>query len=226
MFPLRDANPRHGPAFIVWLFLLANVGVFLWMLGQTRLDVQRLVAAFGFVPQLFAADPAAEGYRLLSSLFLHGGLMHLAGNMFFLWVFGDNVEDRMGHLRFAMFYLLGGAAATLTHALLTPLGDVPLIGASGAISALLGAYIYLFPGQRVLTLILPFFVIWLPAWLYLGYWALIQLVQATGSLGVAMQADAANQVAWWAHVGGFLFGLAAVRWFLKPEYRRRRSRSA
>jgi membrane associated rhomboid family serine protease len=220
VFPLKDANPRHGPAYWVWLLIAANALVFLWMTGMDRFQIHRFVGEYGFVPALFFADPAAEGYRLVTSLFLHGGFMHLLGNMFFLGVFGDNIEDRMGHGRFIVFYFLGGVAATLAHAVLTPHGQTPLIGASGAISAVLGAYIFVFPRQRVRTLILPFFLLWLPAWLYLGYWGVIQFVQATLSLGATVQDSAANEVAWWAHVGGFVFGLIAVRLFLKPEYRR------
>lgn len=219
MLPLRDDNPRHGPAVVVGLLLAANTLVFVLMLGLDRFEALRVVARYGFVPALFFAAPLEQGYRLVSALFLHGGLGHLLGNMIFLWVFGDNVEDRLGHLRFALFYLLGGVVATLAHALLTTDSRLPLIGASGAISALLGAYLRLFPRQRILTLILPFFLLWLPAWLYLGYWGFIQLLQASGSLMATMRDSSVGEVAWWAHVGGFAFGFVAVPRFLKPAYR-------
>ncbi len=218
MFPLRDDNPRHGPAYVIWLVLAANLLSFVLVVGQTQAEALRLVASYGFVPSLFFESPLGEGYRLVSSLFLHGGTGHLLGNMIFLWVFGDNIEDRMGHLRFALFYLLGGAVATLAHAFFTTAPNLPLIGASGAISALLGAYLRLFPRQRVFTFIVPFFFLWIPAWLYLGYWGFIQIFQASSSLAPIVRPSAAGEVAWWAHVGGFAFGLVAVRWFVKPEY--------
>lgn len=127
--------------------------------------------------------------------------------MFFLYVFGDNIEERLGHVRYALFYLVGGAVATLAHGLLNPGSLIPLVGASGAISAVLGAYIVLYPRQRVLTFIPPLFLFWLPAWLYLGYWALLQFVQGVAGLGVVDEGG----VAWWAHIGGFLFGALVVR---------------
>ena len=164
--------------------------------------------------------------------------MHILGNMIFLAVFGDNIEDRMGHWSFALFYLSGGAAATLAHALFSPISSVPLVGASGAISAVLGAYITLFPRQRVLTLLPPlilpwlvlrlffrtprFYAFWLPAWAYIGYWALLQVFEAVTGLGLGMPQAAEmdmSGVAWWAHVGGFVFGLVSVRLFTRPHGR-------
>ena len=168
-----------------------------------------MVFTYGFVPDLFFNNPLNESHRLLTSLFLHGGFAHIIGNMFFLYVFGDNIEDRMGHGAFLLFYLIGGVVATLAHGLFMSASEVPMIGASGAISAVLGAYIVLFPRMRVLTFIPPFFIFWLPAWFYLGYWALIQVVQAVG--GALASAGAVDGVAWWAHVGGFVFGAAVVR---------------
>lgn len=210
MFPLRDANPRTGPAFVAWLLIAANVAVFFY---QASLPSQRalfeFVTTYGFVPSAFFSNPGGEGLTLVTSMFLHGGLFHLVGNMLFLFVFGDNIENRMGHLAFLGFYLVGGVLATLAHGMFVPGSDMPMIGASGAVSAVLGAYIILFPRQRVLTFVPPLFMFWLPAWLYIGYWALIQFVQATA--GTA--AGVASGVAWWAHVGGFVFGVAAVRMF-------------
>ncbi len=209
MFPLRDANPRHRPPIVVWLLVLANVLVFFYGLSfNSEREALAFIYTYSFVPQAFFEAPGANFYRLFSNIFLHGGLAHIAGNMFFLWVFGDNIEDRLGHLGFLLFYLIGGVMATLAHGLFSPAAATPLIGASGAVSAVLGAYIVLFPRQRVLTFVPPFFLFWLPAWIYLGYWALIQLIEAAGGLA---QADALSNVAWWAHLGGFAFGALSVR---------------
>ena len=214
MFPLHDANPRHGPAFVMWFLLFLNVAVFVYglSLGSDRAAL-RFVYDYGFVPSLFFEAPVANLYRLLTSMFLHGGVVHILGNMFFLWVFGDNIEDRLGHVGFLIFYLVGGVLATLVHGLFSLASAVPMIGASGAVSAVLGAYLVLFPRQRIFTFVPPFFLFWLPAWFYLGYWALIQFVQAGG---LVVRPGAVNDVAFWAHVGGFLFGALTVRRFAKP----------
>lgn len=231
MFPLKDANPLHGPSIIMWVFVAANVIVFLFQLTLAEAQLWRFISHYGFIPAAFFANPVSEGFSLLSSMFLHGSIAHILGNMFFLSVFGDNVEDRMGHGRFTVFYLLAGVAATLIHGLFDPGSSIPMIGASGAISAVLGAYIVLFPHQKVLTIIPPliipwlvvrlfgniprFFLPWLPAWVYIGYWALIQFFEATNDL-LTPQTDVAG-VAWWAHVGGFVFGVLTVRLFAKPR---------
>lgn len=212
MFPLHDANPRHDPSYVTWLLIALNALIFFYMASLTLLETERFIFVYSFVPQLFFSDPLVGGYRLLSSMFLHGGLAHILGNMFFLYVFGDNVEERLGHSRYLLFYLVGGVVATLAHGAFMPASPVPLVGASGAVSAILGAYIVLFPRQRVLTFIPPFFVFWMPAWFYLGYWALIQLLEAVAGLLVV----AGDGVAWWAHVGGFVFGAAVVRVLAKP----------
>ncbi len=235
MFPLRDANPRHGPAIVLWVVLIANILVFLYNLTfDSEQQLVRFVYHFGFIPREFFAVPVPEAFTLLTSMFLHGGIAHILGNMFFLYVFGDNIEDRMGHVRFTIFYLLGGVVATLAHGFFTTTSTVPMVGASGAISAVLGAYIVLFPRQRVLTFIPPllipwvvlrlfgriprFFLPWLPAWIYIGYWAFIQVLEAyTGSV---VSTEQIQGVAWWAHVGGFIYGVIAVRFFLKATPKR------
>jgi membrane associated rhomboid family serine protease len=209
MFPLKDDNPRHGPAYVHWILVGVNVLVFL-ALGVS----DRLFLEYGFIPRLLFAEPLGESYRLISSMFLHGNLVHIAGNMFFLWVFGDNVEDRFGHGVFLIFYLAGGIVAALVHALAQPGSPVPTVGASGAVSAVLGAYIVIFPHRRVLTFIPPFFIFWLPAWLYLGYWIVIQLFQ--GTAGILAGTASAGGVAWWAHIGGFVFGMAVARFLARP----------
>ena len=198
----------------MWFLLFLNVAVFVYglSLGTDRAAL-RFVYDYGFVPSLFFEAPVANLYRLLTSMFLHGGVVHILGNMFFLWVFGDNIEDRLGHVGFLIFYLVGGALATLVHGIFSLGSAVPMIGASGAVSAVLGAYLVLFPRQRIFTFVPPFFLFWLPAWLYLGYWALIQFVQAGG---LVVRPGAVSDVAFWAHVGGFLFGALTVRRFAKP----------
>ncbi len=229
MFPLRDDNPRHGPAVVVWLLVAINVAVFIYQLSfDSQRQLVSFVTNYGFVPGRFFAAPLAEVLTLLSSTFIHGGLTHLVGNMFFLYVFADNIEDRMGHLPFVLFYLVGGVAATLLHGAFAPRSEIPMIGASGAISAVLGAYIVIFPRRRVMTFVPPlllpwlllsifvrlprFFLWWLPAWVYIGYWAAIQFFEATS--GILVNQGNVSDVAWWAHVGGFAFGVLAVRRFV------------
>jgi membrane associated rhomboid family serine protease len=233
MFPLHDANPRHGPAIVLWVLIAMNILVFLYnLIFDSGQQLVGFVYHFGFIPREFFTMPVPEAFTLITSLFLHGGIGHILGNMFFLYVFGDNIEDRMGHVRFAVFYLLGGVIATLAHGFFTTTSTVPMVGASGAISAVLGAYIVLFPRQRILTFIPPllipwailrlfgrlpkFFAPWLPAWIYIGYWAFIQFMEAWG--GFVVSAEKMQGVAWWAHVGGFLYGVVAVRFFLKPNF--------
>jgi len=207
VFPLYDLNRAHRPALVVRGLVLANALAFLWELA---VGPEAVVQALGFVPALFFQDPLGQGFRLLTSMFLHGGFFHLLSNMWFLWVFGDNVEDRMGHGRFLFFYLLGGVAAALAQGVFSPGSHTPMIGASGAVSAVLGAYYVLFPRAYVVSVILFIFPLFLtfPAAVYLGYWALLQLFQ--GLLGLP-------GVAWWAHLGGFLFGL-----LFAPRLARRR----
>ncbi len=226
MFPLRDANPRHRMPVVTYALLALNTFVYVYQrsLGL-GLAGERFVFRWAFVPVELVEQPLAHLPNLFTSLFLHGNFVHLFGNMLFLLVFADNIEDKLGRGRFVLFYLIGGAVASLGHAVFSLDRSLPLIGASGAISAVLGAYIMLFPRQRVLTFIPPlflpwlvlrlfltirrFWLLWLPAWLFLGYWALIQ-VSAAAAAGTA--ADTSN-VAWWAHVAGFAFGVVTVRWF-------------
>jgi membrane associated rhomboid family serine protease len=153
---------------------------------------------------------------LFTSMFMHGGWLHLIGNMLFLYVFGDNIEDRLGHLRYLLFYLLAGLGAAFTQIFINPVSQIPMVGASGAIAGVLGAYILLFPTARILTLIPIFFFIQLvelPAYLFLGIWFIMQLVSGMLSLGIG--ADAGG-VAWWAHIGGFATG-AVLLVFLKSR---------
>ncbi len=208
MFPVADLNRTRRPAIMVKYLVAANVLVFLYELTLSEPQLRELFYAYGFVPKLFWQAPLERAYTLLTSMFLHGGLAHILGNMWFLWVFGDNVEDRLGSGRFLLFYLLGGVAAALAQGLVDPGSTQPMVGASGAISAVLGAYYKLFPGAPVLTMVLLVFYpvfFYLPAWFYLGYWAFLQFIEAL--MGIP-------GIAFWAHLGGFLYGVFAVRWFL------------
>jgi membrane associated rhomboid family serine protease len=211
MIPLRDVIPtRTWPGVTVSLIVL-NVVVFLHeqMLGRHALEL--FVREYGLVPADFAWD------HVVTSMFLHGGWAHLGGNMLYLWIFGDNVEDRLGHVRYLLFYLLCGTAAALAQTYVRPDSSIPMIGASGAISGVLGAYIVLFPHSRVLTIVPIIFIIQLlevPAIVLLGLWFLMQLLSGVGSLGA--RADIGG-VAFWAHVAGFVAGLAMVNIFKQPE---------
>ena len=182
----------------------------------TRGAAQRLILMYGVIPAQFTGHapsfPAALPLRLLTSVFLHGGWLHIAGNMLFLWVFGDNVEDAMGHGPFLLFYLVCGVAASLLHILTHPLSTDPTIGASGAIAGVLGAYLILYPRARVLSVVwLWIFLrfVWTPAIFFLPVWILFQLVAGLASLGGSQ----AGGVAFWAHIGGFLSGMTLVRLF-------------
>lgn len=216
---------------LAYVLIGINVLVFIYQLFLGEgFQALEFIFDYAYVPARFAAEPAAAAHTLVTSTFLHGGWMHLIGNMVFLLVFGDNIEDRMGHWRFLLFYLAGGAVACLLFGVITDEPQVPLVGASGAISAVLGAYIVLFPRQQVLTFIPPLFVpwllvslffrvprffsLWLPAWVFIGYWAFIQVLEV-GNGAASANPEAAN-VAWWAHIGGFVFGLLVVKLLARP----------
>ena len=222
MLPIRDLNPRRGPAPVTWALLGATVVAFLVQVGVLGPNVAFALNRTGaFVPDAFFDGPASRLPSLLLHAFLHADPLHLIGNLFFLGVFGDNIEERLGSGRFLLFYLAAAAFAALAHGLVMPGSRIPMVGASGAISAVLGAYILWFPSRKVQAFVVPLFLPWLvaslvmriprfhlwwlPAWLYIGYWALIQLVQAGGELAVGPVSGAG--VAWWAHLGGFAFGL-------------------
>ena len=223
MIPIHDLNPRRSPPVVTIALIVANALVFFYELSLGQ-RIEGFLMSSAFVPARLwedgtlsaAAIPGALSSALLS-MFLHGGWGHFLGNMLFLWVFGDNVEDRLGHVRYLIFYVLAGYAATFAHAWFSPLSTVPAIGASGAISGVLGAYLVLFPHSRVLTLIpIVFFlqIVEVPAVVLLGLWFLMQLVSGVGSLGA--RADVGG-VAFWAHVAGFLAGLFLVNVFKQPE---------
>lgn len=214
MIPLHDSPRALRRPVVTYALIAINALVFFWELSLPGWQLERAVAGLGLVPaRLFGwtewtgGDPLAPARftPLVSSMFLHGGWLHLIGNLWFLWVFGDNVEDRFGRLRYLGFYLGAGVAAGLVHAFSAPSSVLPTVGASGAIAGVLGAYLVLYPRARVRTLI-PVFVFLhladLPAVVFLGVWFLLQLWQGAASLGLG---DAGG-VAWWAHAGGFAVG--------------------
>ena len=202
MLPLRDHNPSERVPYVTYALIVVNVVVFFSYWGQ--LENYRYIAAFfdsyAFTPRNLTDDGQAIG--LFTSMYLHGGFMHLAGNMLFLWIFGDNMEEEFGHVGFFLFYTASGILATLAHYLNAPYSDIPLVGASGAIAGVMGGYLLLFPKAKVdiLFYFLIFFrIIAVPAWLMLGAWFGLQLLNGTGS------GDSAG-VAYWAHAGGFIVG--------------------
>ena len=216
MIPLRDIIPSRTTPYVTVTLIVLNGLVFAYqfLLGT---GVQEFIYLFGLVPAEFSWP------TVFTSMFLHGGLMHAGGNMLYLWIFGDNVEDRMGHGRFVAFYLLCGVAAALAQTWMSPGSLVPMVGASGAIAGVMGAYFVLYPKSRIVTLLpLIFFfqVIEVPAIVFLGIWFLMQFVSGLGSLA-ATSADGAAQmaggVAFWAHVAGFAAGLVGVWFFRRPE---------
>jgi membrane associated rhomboid family serine protease len=207
MIPIRDENPTHQVPVVTYLLIILNVAAFLIQisLGQGGQD---LINQFALNPARLTSDPSLSNFMdIFTSMFMHAGLAHILGNMLYLWIFGDNVEDRMGSLRYFIFYLSGGVLASLAHVFIYPSSTTPTVGASGAIAAVLGAYFVLYPGQKVVTLIpLGFYMRMtvLPAGLVLGAWFLLQFFQGVASLG----GPDVGGVAFWAHIGGFVVGLA------------------
>lgn len=219
MIPLKDSNPTERFPVITVVFIALNVLVFLYQSSLGEDAVEYFVGAFSLVPaRLFHAGtvlpgPVPAGVTIFTSQFLHGGLFHLIGNMLYLWIFGNNVEDAMGRIRFVVFYLLCGALASMAHALMNTQSNIPMIGASGAVSGILGAYVLLYPKARVLTLFtLGFFVriIEVPALMVLGFWFVFQFLNA-------LVAKGAGGVAWYAHIGGFFAGLALIILFKRSN---------
>ncbi|WP_299967822.1 rhomboid family intramembrane serine protease [uncultured Roseobacter sp.] len=211
MFPIRDHNPSGRTPYVTYLLMAANIGIFLSYVGVMQ-DARALNALWfdwALIPARLNAGEAS--YTLITSMFLHGGWMHLAGNMLFLFIFGDNVEDEMGHLGYALFYILSGLAAGWAQYITAPLSAVPMVGASGAIAGVMGAYLLLFPKAKVdiLIIFVVFFRIFpIPAWIMLALWFGMQFAG-----GIGTNPDTGG-VAYWAHAGGFIAGviLTAPLW--------------
>jgi membrane associated rhomboid family serine protease len=220
MIPLRDDQPSFSTPFINYFLIVLNVLIFLWELSVGHRALSGFMYEFGVVPHKAltaltghaAGGPAVALLPLFTSMFLHGSFLHLAGNMLALWIFGDNIEDYLGHFRYLLMYLASGVLGGLTHILLNLNSTAPTIGASGAIAGVMGAYLILYPRARVLTWIF-ILVVWLPAWLVLGYWFLVQFV--------TVSQIAESGVAVWAHLGGFVAGVVMIKLFPERPHRYR-----
>ena len=223
MIPLSDTAPRKGLPVVLWTLIALNGLVFWLEESLPGPALHRFIELYALVPARYTLPEwaAASGLQahsywpFLTYMFIHGGWLHIAGNMWFLWIFGDNVEDRMGHLRFLIFYLLCGIGAALFYVLLKPGSTLPALGASGAISGVMGAYILLYPRARVLTLVPVFFLpllVEIPAVFFLGVWFLFQFFAGTFSL---FTPHLQGGVAWWAHIGGFVLGMVLLPLFLE-----------
>lgn len=202
MFPLKDENPTRRRPYLTVLLIFVNITLFLWSYFSGSFE--EIVNRYGMKPAL--VSKGKELHTLLTSMFLHGGFLHIGGNMLYLWIFGDNIEDAFGRKKFLIFYFLCGLAASFSHLLSDPSSSVPTIGASGAISGVLGAYLVLYPRARVLTAVMYFYfirVVMVPALFFLGFWFVLQFLSAS----FLLVAGAPSGVAYWAHVGGFLAGV-------------------
>jgi membrane associated rhomboid family serine protease len=225
MIPLRDDNPAEITPVVTVAFIATCVLVFLYQVSLPAQPGELFVYRFGAIPSVVfgeaALPPQLAGVpaylTLITSMFLHGGWMHLIGNMLYLWIFGNNIEDVMGHVRFVIFYVTCGILAVFSHAVTDPSSTVPMVGASGAISGVLGAYLLLFPHAQVLVIIpLGIFtrMMYVPAGLVLGLWFVMQVLSGGMSLG-----RAGGGVAFFAHVGGFVAGMALIPFFKRPDVR-------
>jgi hypothetical protein len=220
MIPIRDDTPRFSTPFVTYFIIALNTLVFLFELSvseQGRGALNGLIYHFGVVPWRFehvlAAWPASSLTGLflpvLTSMFLHASWLHLIGNMWFLWIFGDNIEDYLGHFSYLLFYLVCGFAAAITHILLNAGSRLPSVGASGAIAGVMGAYFVLYPKARVMMWFPPIFFFHLPAWLVLGYWFFMQFL--SGAATSIVETSQNGGIAFWAHVGGFVAGVVLIK---------------
>jgi membrane associated rhomboid family serine protease len=199
MLPIRDYNPPRRRALLTWGLILINFGVYFYLAQNPVMD-ENAIAQYAVIP----ADITAGRHlgTLITSMFLHANLLHVAGNMLFLWIFGNNVEDKLGELKFLIVYFASGIGGSLLQIFITPDSTVPMLGASGAISGLLAAYVLYFPRARILTFVIPFFIFTLPAFVFIGYWIALQALNAFLNIGAI-----GGGVAFFAHVGGFGTGL-------------------
>lgn len=223
MFPLKDNMPSLTVPVITWLLIAANVLVFLLEMSLGTPHLERFLEAYGLVPAHFVKNIGfGEVKTIYSSMFLHAGFLHLFGNMWFLYLFGDNVEDFLGHWRYLIFYLFSGTCAAMVQVATTQDSISPMIGASGAISGVLGAYCVLFPESKVITLVPIYFVlrlVELPAAFFLGLWFVIEFFSGFSTLAGAVS-DKAGGVAFWAHIGGFVVGALIALPLRKKKNRR------
>ncbi len=218
MFPLRDTQPSYSTPVVTVCIIILNILIFLFQVSLGDWGNTQLVAEYGLIPARWHFS------NIITSMFMHGGWMHVLGNMWFLWIFGDNIEDIMGHAKYLAFYILCGVAAALAHVFFNPGSNIPTVGASGAIAGVMGAYIVKFPRSRIITLVFIFFFITtfeIPAVVMLAYWFIIQLFSGVGSIAYSHVSE--QGVAWFAHVGGFLAGILLVHLMgTRERYFRRR----
>jgi membrane associated rhomboid family serine protease len=217
MIPLRDNTPSSRAPAVNYAIIIINVMIFFYEASLDRHHLEVLIMSLGFIPERFLsqfgeADLVGSSLPIFTSMFLHGGWLHLIGNMWTLYIFGDNVEDTFGHGSFLAFYLICGVTACLAQLALAPHSSIPMVGASGAIAGVMGAYFFLFPHARILTLVpvVFFVIIEVPAYVFLGIWFLVQFLFSTVSAGGA---EVKGGVAFWAHIGGFATGYVLVRLF-------------
>jgi membrane associated rhomboid family serine protease len=210
MLPIRDYNPPRRRALLTWGLILINFGVYFYLAQNPVMD-ENAIAQYAVIP----ADITAGRHlgTLITSMFLHANLLHVGGNMLFLWIFGNNVEDKLGELKFLVVYFASGLAGSLLQIFITPDSTIPMLGASGAISGLLAAYVLYFPRARILTFVVPFFIFTLPAYVFIGYWIALQALNAFLNIGAI-----GGGVAFFAHVGGFGTGLILAL-LLRPRER-------
>jgi membrane associated rhomboid family serine protease len=226
MIPLRDDQPRFSTPYVTYFLIGLNLVAFLFEATLTPQNFKALLYQLGMVPANITGFLAGAGRMglmaaflpTLTSMFLHGSWMHVIGNMWFLWIFGDNIEDHLGHFKYLLFYLLCGLGAAFAQVILNPHSIVPTVGASGAIAGVLGAYFLLYPRAKVLIWFPILFLFYLPAWVTLGYWFAMQFVSGAAT-SLASYSDTRGGVAFWAHVGGFVAGIILIK--LIPERPRR-----
>jgi membrane associated rhomboid family serine protease len=225
MLPIRDDQPRYSTPLVTWFLIALNLLIFVFEASLDQRSLNALIHQFGVIPSHLGAllagshrfPLAVVAVPFFTSMFLHGSWMHVIGNMWFLWIFGDNIEDYLGHFSYLVFYILSGVAAAFAQVVLNPASRVPTVGASGAIAGVLGAYFVLYPRARVLTWFL-FFFFYVPAWVMLGYWFVVQFLSGAAS-AVTYAGENSGGVAFWAHVGGFIAGIVLIKLF--PERPRR-----
>jgi membrane associated rhomboid family serine protease len=221
MIPIRDDQPRFSTPFVTYFLIGINVLIFLMEFALDPSSLRGLFYEFGMVPSHVTglilgghvSSPAVALVPVFTSMFLHGSWMHVIGNMWFLWIFGDNVEDYLGHFKYLAFYLVSGVAAALAQIVVNPLSTVPNVGASGAIAGVLGAYFILYPKARVLTWLFYFFF-YVPAWVMLGYWFVYQFLSGAAT-SITQAGQNSGGIAFWAHVGGFVTGIVLIK--ILPE---------
>ena len=218
MIPLRDDQPSFSTPAVTYFLIALNLVIFLFEQTQTPHGLSRLFQQFALIPDHVglglngrAGGLAGAVLPMFTSMFLHGGWMHVIGNMWVLWIFGDNIEDQLGHFVYLAFYLLCGLGAAIFHVLLNWGSPIPTVGASGAIAGVMGAYLLLYPRAKVATFLPPLFFFTLPAWIVLGFWIIVQFFSGAAASVIYAKQGASGGIAFWAHVGGFIVGMILIK---------------